>query len=200
VNWDPKFLTAISDLEVESREGEGLAMASRNPLEGEPGRFLVVATTRPETMLGDTAVAVHPEDARFRDLVRQAVVLPLVGRAIPVVADEHSDPEKGWGAVKITPEHVFQTISRWASAWPRHMPSVLDAEGRVMLEEISAAFAEAEGRVRPRLPARLGGRTASRPRKAIVARLEEMGLVEKTERTPMPCRMATAPACRSSRA
>src|SRR5689334_172027 len=107
VNWDPKLQTAISDLEVESREVKGSLWHLRYPVEGEPGRFLVVATTRPETMLGDTAVAVHPEDARFRDLVGKRVILPLVGRAIPVVADEYSDPEKGSGAVKITPAHDF---------------------------------------------------------------------------------------------
>src|SRR5690606_17698319 len=107
VNWDPKFLTAISDLEVESKEVKGHLWHLRYPVEGEPGRFLVVATTRPETMLGDTAVAVHPDDERFRDLVGKRVILPLTGRAIPVVADEYSDPEKGSGAVKITPAHDF---------------------------------------------------------------------------------------------
>src|SRR5215213_6038114 len=99
VNWDPKLLTAISDLEVESREQKGSLWYLRYPVEGAPGEFITVATTRPETMLGDTAVAVHPTDARFAALVGRRVIVPLVGRAIPVVADEYSDPEKGTGAV-----------------------------------------------------------------------------------------------------
>ena len=83
VNWDPKFQTAISDLEVQQLEIKGHLWHFRYPIEGEPGRFITVATTRPETMLGDTGVAVHPEDARYRDLVGKHVILPLVGRRIP---------------------------------------------------------------------------------------------------------------------
>ncbi|MDX2289806.1 MAG: valine--tRNA ligase [Hyphomicrobiaceae bacterium] len=134
VNWDPRFQTAISDLEVvqveatgsfkwDSSTGEELDLAALNklldknpsghmyhfryPLADDPTRFIVVATTRPETMLGDTGVAVHPEDERYTALVGKRVVLPLVGREIPIVADEYSDPEKGTGAVKITPAHDF---------------------------------------------------------------------------------------------
>ena len=113
VNWDPKLLTAISDLEVESREVKGELVHFRYPLADKefdpenPDTFIVVATTRPETMLGDTAVAVHPEDERYRHLIGKNVVLPLVGRHIPIVADLYSDPEKGSGAVKITPAHDF---------------------------------------------------------------------------------------------
>ncbi|MCO5072848.1 MAG: valine--tRNA ligase [Rhizobiaceae bacterium] len=113
VNWDPKLLTAISDLEVEQHEVNGNLWHFRYPIEGrafdpeDSSTFLTVATTRPETMLGDTAVAVNPEDERYRDLVGKSVVLPLVGRLIPIVADEYSDPEKGTGAVKITPAHDF---------------------------------------------------------------------------------------------
>ena len=107
VNWDPKLHTAISDLEVEQVEVKGHLWHLRYPLEGDPGRYIVVATTRPETMLGDTAVAVHPDDDRYKALVGKHVILPLVGRRIPIVADEYSDPEKGTGAVKITPAHDF---------------------------------------------------------------------------------------------
>jgi len=113
VNWDPKLLTAISDLEVVQVETRGHLWHLRYPIEGktfdpeDPSTFIVVATTRPETMLGDTAVAVHPEDERYKALVGKNVVLPLVGRKIPVIADEYSDPEKGSGAVKITPAHDF---------------------------------------------------------------------------------------------
>src|SRR4051812_11896605 len=107
VNWDPTFQTAISDLEVQQVEVKGNLWEIRYPLEGEPDRFIVVATTRPETMLGDVAVAVHPDDERYNGLIGRNVILPLVGRRIPIVADTYSDPEKGTGAVKITPAHDF---------------------------------------------------------------------------------------------
>jgi valyl-tRNA synthetase len=124
VNWDPHFQTAISDLEVETREVAGHYWHLRypladgetydHPLKDEEGNvtfetrdYIVVATSRPETMLGDTGVAVHPEDARYAGLVGKEVVLPIVGRRIPIVADEYANPEKGSGAVKITPAHDF---------------------------------------------------------------------------------------------
>ena len=105
VNWDPKLQTAISDLEVETREIKGNIWHLRYPIEG--GGEIIVATTRPETMLGDTAVAVNPEDSRYKDLIGKFVILPLTGRRIPIIGDEYSDPEKGSGAVKITPAHDF---------------------------------------------------------------------------------------------
>ena len=107
VNWDPKLLTAISDLEVQQVETKGRLWYLEYPVEDGDGRRITVATTRPETMLGDTAVAVHPDDDRYRDLVGRNAILPLVGRAIPIVADEYADMEKGAGAVKITPAHDF---------------------------------------------------------------------------------------------
>jgi valyl-tRNA synthetase len=107
VNWQPELQTAVSDLEVVHLEVAGQMWRIRYPIEGEPGQFIVVATTRPETMLGDTAVAVHPDDARYTDLVGKQVRLPLADRLIPIIADEHADPEKGAGAVKITPAHDF---------------------------------------------------------------------------------------------
>ena len=103
VNWDPKMLTAISDLEVESREVKGNLWYFKYPIEGSD-EHIVVATTRPETMLGDTGVAVHPDDPKWKHLIGKHAVLPLVGRHIPIVGDEYSDPEKGSGAVKITPD------------------------------------------------------------------------------------------------
>ena len=127
VNWDPLLHTAISDLEVESREVRGKLWTIRYPVEDEPGRFLAVATTRPETMLGDTAVAVHPDDPRYADLIGRRCLLPIVDRPIPIVADEHADPEKGTGAVKITPAHDFNDFE----VGRRHglpMINVLDAE------------------------------------------------------------------------
>jgi len=106
VNWDPKLHTAISDLEVEPRDIKGHLWHFRYPIEGEE-EHIVVATTRPETMLGDTGVAVHPDDDRYAGLVGKNAVLPLVGRKIPIVADDYADPDTGSGAVKITPAHDF---------------------------------------------------------------------------------------------
>ncbi len=107
VNWDPKLNTAISDLEVEQREVNGSMWYLRYPLAEDPEQFLIIATTRPETMLGDVAVAVHPEDRRYTHLIGQFVRLPIVGRLIPIIADSFADPEKGSGAVKVTPAHDF---------------------------------------------------------------------------------------------
>ncbi|HEY8006624.1 MAG TPA: valine--tRNA ligase [Methylocella sp.] len=131
VNWDPKLQTAISDLEVVQVETKGHLWHFKYPVvddaEKETGEFIVVATTRPETMLGDTAVAVHPTDERYLHLQGKKVRLPLVGRLIPIVADEYSDPEKGTGAVKITPAHDFNDFE----VGKRHglpLINVLDAE------------------------------------------------------------------------
>ncbi|MFQ5939419.1 MAG: valine--tRNA ligase [Alphaproteobacteria bacterium] len=107
VNWDCKLLTAISDLEVEQRQVKGHLWHFKYPIEGAEGVHITVATTRPETMLGDTAVAVHPDDPRYTGLVGKHAVLPLVGRRLPIVADDYADPEQGSGAVKITPGHDF---------------------------------------------------------------------------------------------
>ncbi len=107
VNWDPKLLTAISDLEVNNVDANGHLWHFKYPIEGEDDRFITVATTRPETMLGDSGVAVHPDDGRYADLIGKNAVLPLVGRVIPIVADAYADPEQGSGAVKITPAHDF---------------------------------------------------------------------------------------------
>jgi len=181
VNWDPKLLTAISDLEVENIEVRGSLWHFRYPIEGEPGRFIVVATTRPETMLGDTAVAVHPGDARHRDLVGRFAILPLVGRRIPIVADEYSDPAKGTGAVKITPAHDFNDFE----VGRRHdlpMPSVLDREARVTLEEIAADLTPVPGIADPDFVHALAGKDRFAARKAIVAELERLELLDKTER------------------
>ena len=107
VNWDCQFQSAISDLEVDQREVDGHLWHIRYPIEGADDRFITVATTRPETMLGDTAVAVHPDDVRYTDLIGQFAILPLVGRRLPIIADAYADPEQGSGAVKITPAHDF---------------------------------------------------------------------------------------------
>ena len=106
VNWDPKLKTAISDLEVQQVETKGSLWYIKYPVDGS-AEFVVVATTRPETMLGDVAVAIHPHNEQLKHLIGKRAVLPLVGRRIPIIADEYADPEKGSGAVKITPAHDF---------------------------------------------------------------------------------------------
>ncbi|HXH64534.1 MAG TPA: valine--tRNA ligase, partial [Mariprofundaceae bacterium] len=107
VNWDPVLETAVSDLEVQHEEEQGHFWHIRYPLANDASRHVIVATTRPETMLGDAAVAVHPEDGRYQDLIGKQLVLPLTGRTIPVIADAYVDPEFGTGCVKITPAHDF---------------------------------------------------------------------------------------------
>jgi valyl-tRNA synthetase len=179
VNWDPKFQSAISDLEVESREIDGHLWHIRYTVEGAPGRHLTVATTRPETMLGDTAVAVHPHDPRYTDLVGKTVILPLTGRRIPIVADDYSDPEKGTGAVKITPAHDFNDFA----VGERHnlaMPSVLDKQARVTLAEIT--LHHEPGLADPAFTRALEGKSREEARKTIVAELDRLGLLEKVEK------------------
>jgi valyl-tRNA synthetase len=180
VNWDPKFQSAISDLEVENQEVRGNLWHIAYPIEGEPGRFVTVATTRPETMLGDTAVAVHPEDERYTDLIGRFAILPIVGRRIPIVADTYSDPEKGTGAVKITPAHDFNDFA----VGKRHdlaMPSILDKEAKVILAEIADVVAEVPGVADPAFLRTLEGLDRGIARKAIVAELEHLELLAKIE-------------------
>jgi valyl-tRNA synthetase len=179
VNWDPKLQTAISDLEVENLEVKGSIWHIRYPIEGTD-QFITVATTRPETMLGDTAVAVHPDDARYRDLVGRFAILPLVGRRIPIIADQYSDPEKGTGAVKITPAHDFNDFE----VGRRHdlpMPSILDRQARVTLAEIEDALAPIDAIADPAFVRALNGEDRAAARKAIVAELDRLGLLEKAE-------------------
>jgi len=163
VNWDPHLHTAVSDLEVTSEEENGHLWHFRYPLVDRPDEYVIVATTRPETMLGDTAVAVHPDDERYRHLVGRAVLLPLVEREIPVIADEYVDPEFGSGCVKITPAHDFNDyeIGR------RHrlpMVNVLTVDAAIDL---------------PGTP--YHGLDRFEARKAVVRDLESRGLVEQTE-------------------
>ncbi|CAA9487259.1 MAG: Valyl-tRNA synthetase [uncultured Sphingomonas sp.] len=133
VNWDPKFQSAISDLEVETREVQGKFWHLRYPLADGSGT-ISVATTRPETMLADMAVAVHPDDERYRDLVGKQVRLPIAGRLIPIITDEHADPELGSGAVKITPGHDFNDfqVGKRAGFKPSEMLNMLDVQARVV--------------------------------------------------------------------
>jgi len=179
VNWDPKLLTAISDLEVQQVEIKGHLWHVKYPIEGSD-EFVVVATTRPETMLGDTAVAVHPDNERLRHLIGRTAVLPLVGRRIKIVGDDYADPEKGTGAVKITPGHDFNDFE----VGKRHhlaMISVLDTEARLDLDG-NIEFLEGVP-PSPELDATLAlhGLDRFAARKKIVERLEAAGLVDKIE-------------------
>ncbi|MEA3048609.1 MAG: valyl-tRNA synthetase [Sphingomonadales bacterium] len=170
VNWDPKFQTAISDLEVETKEVQGRFWHLKYPFDDGSG-FIHVATTRPETMLADMAVAVHPEDGRYRSAIGKKLRHPITGRLIPVIADEHADPELGSGAVKITPGHDFNDfeVGKRAGMRPAEMLNMLDAEARVAQT--------ADGLV----PRDLIGLDRFEARKRVVERLEAEGLVERVE-------------------
>jgi valyl-tRNA synthetase len=189
VNWDPHFQTAISDLEVEQREMDGHYWHFAYPLadgvtyehpvafdedgkatEWETRDFIVVATTRPETMLGDTGVAVHPEDARYAGLVGKFVTLPILGRRIPIVADDYADPAKGSGAVKITPAHDFNDFQVGKRAGLAAL-NVMDAFGRITAADAADVPAEFEGMDR------------FAARKAIVARAEAESWLKEIEKT-----------------
>ncbi len=163
VNWDPRLQTAVSDLEVESIEIKGHLWYIRYPIE-DSDQFITVATTRPETMLGDTAVAVHPDDERYKALVGKMAVLPLTGRLIPIIADEYSDPEKGTGAVKITPGHDFNDFE----VGKRHKLELINLINK-------------DGTLNDGVPAPYRGLSREAARKKIVADLEAMDLVEKIE-------------------
>jgi valyl-tRNA synthetase len=163
VNWDPRLQTAVSDLEVESIEIKGHLWHIKYPIE-DSDQFITVATTRPETMLGDTAVAVHPDDERYKALVGKMAVLPLTGRLIPIIADEYSDPEKGTGAVKITPGHDFNDFE----VGKRHKLPLINLINR-------------DGTLNDEVPAPYRGLSREAARKKIVADLEAVELVEKIE-------------------
>jgi valyl-tRNA synthetase len=180
VNWDPKLLTAISDLEVQQVEVKGHLWYIKYPVEGIPGTHIIVATTRPETMLGDTAVAVHPDDERYRHLVGKNAILPLVGRRIPIIADEYSDPEKGSGAVKVTPAHDFNDFE----VGRRHdlpMVNVFDIEARLNLVDNEDFLAHVPPSDDLAETLRLHAADRLAARKTIVQRLEAEGLVERVE-------------------
>ncbi|MDB5556677.1 MAG: valyl-tRNA synthetase, partial [Rhizobium sp.] len=200
VNWDPKLLTAISDLEVEQIEVKGNLWYLRYPLEPgvtyehpiaydedtqtsvtETRDYLVVATTRPETYLGDTGVAVSPEDTRYQSLVGKHVILPGVGRRIPIVADEYPDPDAGTGAVKMTPAHDFNDFDVGKRTGLR-MVNILTVDGRITLDE-NEEFLEglAETDALSTLIKALEGADRFAARKTIVTMFEEWGLLDKVE-------------------
>ncbi len=166
VNWDPKFMTAVSDLEVLQKECVGKMYYYRYPIEGEEGNFVHIATTRPETMFGDTAVAISQDNAKLKHLIGKSCIIPIINRVIPIVADEHADPEKGTGAVKITPAHDFNDFE----VGKRHnLPMINVLNFDATLNE-NTPFA---------------GMTTQEARDATIAKLTEMGLMDKIEDHPM---------------
>ncbi|MBL8791342.1 MAG: valine--tRNA ligase [Rhizobiales bacterium] len=180
VNWDPKLLTAISDLEVVQKEVKGNLWHLRYPIiDGAPGEFIVVATTRPETMLGDTGIAVHPENEKLKHLIGKHARLPLVGRIIPVVGDDYADPEKGTGAVKITPAHDFNDFDVGKRNNLAQI-NMLDQFGKLDLKgEDFTAGVPASDELAQTLA--MHGLDRFEARKQIVARLEEQGVLDKIE-------------------
>jgi valyl-tRNA synthetase len=177
VNWDPGLKTAISDLEVETREINGKFWHFKYPLEDGSG-FISVATTRPETMLADMAVAVNPSDERYAHLVGKNVRLPITGRLIPIVTDEHADPELGSGAVKITPGHDFNDfeVGRRAGFKASDMFNMLDGEGRVVQTADGLIPAEYIGQYRFGIEGE-----PTNARKMVVEAMDALGLLEKVE-------------------
>ena len=164
VNWDPVLKTSLSDLEVESEEEQGHLWHFRYPLAGEPDRFISVATTRPETMLGDTAVAVNPEDKRYKDLIGKEVMLPLADRPIPVIADHYVNMEFGTGCVKITPAHDFNDYD----VGKRHELPLIN-----ILNEDATLNDDVPGKYR--------GMDRFEARRAVVADLDALGLLEQID-------------------
>ncbi|GFN46171.1 valine--tRNA ligase [Candidatus Regiella insecticola] len=182
VNWDPKLRTAISDLEVENRACKGSLWHLRYPLADgvhtiEGKDHLVVATTRPETLLGDTAVAVNPQDPRYCDLIGKMIILPLTGRRIPIIADEHADMEKGTGCVKITPAHDFNDYA----VGKRHklpMINVLTLDATIRDQaEVFDTHGERSQQYSDAIPVQFQGLERFSARKAVVAELQELGLL-----------------------
>ena len=163
VNWDPRLETAVSDLEVENIEIKGHLWHIRYPID-DSDQFITIATTRPETMLGDTAVAVHPDDERYKALVGRMAVLPLTGRLVPIIADEYSDPQKGTGAVKITPGHDFNDFD----IGRRHKLPLINILNK-------------NGTLNNEVPTPYRGLSREAARKKVVADLEALGLLDHVE-------------------
>ncbi len=166
VNWDSKFMTAVSDLEVIQKETVGKMYYYKYPIEGEAGEFIHIATTRPETMFGDTAVAISKDNEKLKHLIGKNAILPIVNRPIPIIADDHADPEKGTGAVKITPAHDFNDFE----VGKRHnLPMINILNEDATLNE-NTPFA---------------GMDTQTARQKTIEKMTELGLMEKIEDHPM---------------
>ena len=164
VNWDPKLLTAVSDVEVKSIETPGYYWYFNYPLVNDPHKFITIATSRPETLFGDTAVAVNPDDERYQHLIGQYVTLPFMNRQIPIIADTYSNPEKGSGAVKITPAHDFNDF---------------EVGKRHNLERI--VILTADGRMNDNVPQRFQGLDRFEARQRVIDDMHALGLLKKVE-------------------
>jgi valyl-tRNA synthetase len=164
VNWDPRLKTAISDLEVIQKETEGFLWYIKYDFKNEPNKSITIATTRPETMFGDTAIAVHPGDERYKGLIGKEIIIPIVGRAIPIVEDEYADPEQGSGAVKITPAHDFNDF---------------EVGKRNNLEMIS--IFDANGSLNENVPKEWQGIDRFKARDLLLGKLEKDGFLVKSE-------------------
>jgi valyl-tRNA synthetase len=175
VNWDPKFQSAISDLEVETKDVQGRFWTLSYPVADNSGA-IQVATTRPETMLADMAVAVHPEDERYKPLIGKQIKHPITGRPIPIIADEHADPELGSGAVKITPGHDFNDyeVGKRAGFKPADMLNMFDAQAYVVQTQDGL------------IPQDLLGLSRDEARKAVIAKLEDAGALVRVEDRVIP--------------
>lgn len=186
VNWDPKLHTAISDLEVENKEKQGHMWYLRYPLAdgettGEGKDHIIVATTRPETMLGDTGVAVNPEDPRYKNLIGKEIILPLVGRRIPIVGDEHADMEKGTGCVKITPAHDFND-NEVGKRCGLPMINIMTLNGDIRQQaEAFNTDGTVNSDIDSTIPEAFRGMERFEARKAVVAALEEASLLVKID-------------------
>jgi valyl-tRNA synthetase len=166
VNWDSKFMTAVSDLEVVQKETVGKMYYYRYPIEGEEGQYIHIATTRPETMFGDTAVAVSKDNEKLKHLIGKNCIIPIINRVIPIIADDHADPEKGTGAVKITPAHDFNDFE----VGKRHnLPMINVLNPDATLNE-NTPYA---------------GMTTQEARAKTIETLEGLGLMDKIEDHPM---------------
>jgi valyl-tRNA synthetase len=180
VNWDQKLQSAISDLEVKHQETQGSLWYIKYPISEVPGSFITIATTRPETMLGDVAIAVNPADERYIKLIGMNAIIPLIGKIIPIIADEHSDMEKGTGAVKISPGHDFDDFEV-AQNHNLPMVSIFDTKACIVLEEIKESFQELPGITNLKLIQQLEGKDSLTARQIILEELERVGLFEKSE-------------------
>ncbi len=178
VNWDPVLHTAVSDLEVLSEEENGFMWHMRYPLTNGSGH-LVVATTRPETLLGDAAVSIHPNDERYQHLLGEFVELPLTGRKIPIIADEHVDPDFGTGCVKVTPAHDFNDYDVWTRHRDLSVIQALPNGGLINIFTIDATIRGNEEDEHKLIPKKYIGMDRYDARKQMVADLDELGLLEK---------------------
>ena len=179
VNWDPVLGTAVSDLEVENIEENGHMWHIRYPLADDPDTALIVATTRPETLLGDVAVAVHPDDERYASFIGKQLILPLSGRTIPVIADEYVEKDFGTGCVKITPAHDFNDYE----VGKRHQTALINVLGldATILEQAEVFNFQGQAQTAISLPEKYAGLDRFAARKQMIADLQEQGLLVKVE-------------------